>query len=66
MVAAQRSSLREAQVPVSWYATLDELPDGPLILLTNEFVDALPIRQFVYRDATWRERMVASDGRGGN
>jgi NADH dehydrogenase [ubiquinone] 1 alpha subcomplex assembly factor 7 len=65
MVAAQRSSLREARVPVSWYATLDELPDGPLILLTNEFVDALPIRQFIYRDGTWRERLVASDRSGG-
>lgn len=54
MVAAQRSALREARVPVSWYATLDELPDGPLIVLANEFIDALPIRQFIYRDGTWR------------
>ncbi|HEX6829990.1 MAG TPA: SAM-dependent methyltransferase [Methyloceanibacter sp.] len=65
MVAAQRSSLREAQVPVSWYATLDELPDGPLIVFANEFIDALPIRQFIYRDGTWRERLVASDRSGG-
>jgi len=65
MVAAQRSALREARVPVSWYATLDELPDGPLIVLANEFIDVLPIRQFIYRDGTWRERMVASDRSGG-
>ncbi|MFZ0396895.1 MAG: SAM-dependent methyltransferase [Methyloceanibacter sp.] len=65
MVAAQRSALREARVPVSWYATLDELPDGPLIVLANEFIDALPIRQFIYRDGTWRERLIASDGSGG-
>jgi NADH dehydrogenase [ubiquinone] 1 alpha subcomplex assembly factor 7 len=65
MVAAQRSALREARVPVSWYATLDELPDGPLIVLANEFIDALPIRQFIYRDGTWLERLIASDGSGG-
>ena len=65
MVAAQRSALREARVPVSWYATLDELPDGPLIVLANEFIDALPIRQFIYRDGAWRERLIASDGSGG-
>ena len=61
MVAAQRSALREARVPVSWYATLDELPDGPLIVLANEFIDALPIRQLIYRDGTWLERLIASD-----
>jgi NADH dehydrogenase [ubiquinone] 1 alpha subcomplex assembly factor 7 len=65
MVAAQRSALREARVPVSWYATLDELPDGPLIVLANEFIDALPIRQFIYRDGAWRERLIESDGSGG-
>jgi SAM-dependent MidA family methyltransferase len=65
MVAAQRSALREARVPVRWYATLDELPDAPLIVLANEFIDALPIRQFIYRDGTWRERLIASDGSGG-
>jgi NADH dehydrogenase [ubiquinone] 1 alpha subcomplex assembly factor 7 len=65
MVAAQRSALREARVPVSWYATLDELPDGPLIVLANEFIDALPIRQFIYRDGTWLERLIASDWSGG-
>jgi SAM-dependent MidA family methyltransferase len=65
MVAAQRSALREARVPVSWHATLDELPDGPVIVLANEFIDALPIRQFIYRDGTWRERLVASDRSGG-
>jgi NADH dehydrogenase [ubiquinone] 1 alpha subcomplex assembly factor 7 len=65
MVAAQRSTLRKTRVPVRWRATLDELPEGPLIVLANEFIDALPIRQFIYRDGTWRERMVASDRRGG-
>ena len=40
-------------------------PQGPLILLANEFIDALPIRQFVRRGKSWRERLVASDGKGG-
>jgi SAM-dependent MidA family methyltransferase len=38
------------------------LPDGPLILLANEFLDALPIRQFVRRGPVLCERFVA-DGR---
>lgn len=35
------------------------LPAGPAILLANEFLDALPIRQFVRRGGRWHERYVA-------
>jgi SAM-dependent MidA family methyltransferase len=39
------------------------LPDGPLIVIANEFFDALPIRQLVQTDKGWRERTVTlSDG----
>jgi SAM-dependent MidA family methyltransferase len=34
------------------------LPDAPLLLLGNEFLDALPIRQFVRRGGRWMERFV--------
>jgi SAM-dependent MidA family methyltransferase len=37
---------------------LEDLPPGPMILLANEFLDALPIRQFVRRGSIWRERHV--------
>ena len=65
MAEAQRNTLREAPLPVRWHARLDELPDGPLIVLANEFIDALPVRQFIRRDGAWHERLVAGDGRGG-
>jgi NADH dehydrogenase [ubiquinone] 1 alpha subcomplex assembly factor 7 len=65
MVEAQRKTLKEAPVPVRWHAKLDELPEGPLIVLANEFIDALPVRQFIRSGGAWRERLVASDGRGG-
>lgn len=42
----------------TWHDDLDTLPDLPLILLANEFLDALPIRQFVRRDGVWSERFV--------
>jgi NADH dehydrogenase [ubiquinone] 1 alpha subcomplex assembly factor 7 len=47
------------RLAATWHARAEELPDGPLILLANEFFDALPIRQFVRRGAGWRERWVA-------
>jgi SAM-dependent MidA family methyltransferase len=41
-----------------WHDDLAALPAGPMILLANEFLDALPVRQFVRREAGWRERYV--------
>ncbi|HYZ63389.1 MAG TPA: SAM-dependent methyltransferase, partial [Acetobacteraceae bacterium] len=38
--------------------SIDTLPALPLILLANEFLDALPIRQFVRRGQAWTERHV--------
>ncbi len=58
--------LREAQADalgnfdVAWFGALGEVPDAPLILLANEFLDALPIRQFVRRDDGWHERCVGT------
>lgn len=41
-----------------WHDDLASLPDGPMILLANEFLDALPIRQFQRQGDTWLERYV--------
>ncbi|MCS6933418.1 MAG: SAM-dependent methyltransferase, partial [Acetobacteraceae bacterium] len=43
-----------------FHESLATLPGGPLILLGNEWLDALPIRQFVRRGGAWRERFVAA------
>lgn len=42
-------------------ADLAALPEGPLLLVANEFLDALPVRQLVRGPAGWRERLVALD-----
>jgi SAM-dependent MidA family methyltransferase len=45
-----------------WHARLDDLPDGPLLFAANEFLDALPVRQFVRSGDAWRERVIRADG----
>jgi len=47
-----------------WHESLSTVPEGPVLLVANEFLDALPIRQFVFWNGAWRERMVdwMSDG----
>lgn len=58
--------LREAQAArlggavAAWHGDVATLPALPAILLANEFLDALPIRQFVRRGGGWRERFVAA------
>jgi NADH dehydrogenase [ubiquinone] 1 alpha subcomplex assembly factor 7 len=41
-----------------WHDGLATVPDGPVMLVANEFLDALPVRQLVFWDGTWRERLV--------
>ena len=58
LAAMQHELLLEAGVPIAWAQSLKELPDGPAIIVGNEFLDALPVRQFVRMGGQWRERVV--------
>ena len=59
----QADTLRAEMAP-AWHDTLADVPEGPLILIANEFFDALPIRQFARTASGWCERLVtlADDG----
>lgn len=54
--------LRDAQAErtpdADWAARLDDAPPGPSIIIANEFLDCLPIRQFVRDEDSWREKLV--------
>ncbi|PSJ39115.1 methyltransferase [Sphingomonas deserti] len=60
-------TLRAAQaqrVPTAtWHDRFADIPgDEPLIVVANEFFDALPIRQFVRGRSAWHERLVRIEG----
>ncbi|MGH1398838.1 MAG: class I SAM-dependent methyltransferase [Alphaproteobacteria bacterium] len=45
-----------------WHDDLGGVPDDlPIIVVANEFFDALPVRQEVERDGVWQERLIAVD-----
>jgi NADH dehydrogenase [ubiquinone] 1 alpha subcomplex assembly factor 7 len=48
-----------------WHDSLAEVPAGPMLLVANEFFDALPVRQFVRSPRGWAERKVGLDETGG-
>ncbi|MGY6627351.1 MAG: class I SAM-dependent methyltransferase [Oceanicaulis sp.] len=55
----QGRTLAGAPVPIRWAPRLEAVRPGPTLLLANEFLDCLPIRQAVKHDGVWRERCVA-------
>lgn len=57
--SARLRALQAERVPdAAWHDAIAELPAGPMLLIANEFFDALPIRQFVRRGDGWTERYV--------
>ncbi|MGV8831016.1 MAG: class I SAM-dependent methyltransferase [Devosia sp.] len=44
-----------------WIDGFDKVGPGPLLVVANEFFDALPIRQFVRTEDGWHERMVGTN-----
>lgn len=58
--AHQAHTLRDF-APV-WHDRPEDLPPGPMILIANEFLDALPVRQCVRTTSGWAERHVDLDG----
>jgi NADH dehydrogenase [ubiquinone] 1 alpha subcomplex assembly factor 7 len=49
---------------ISWHDTIDEIPEGPAVILANEYFDVLPIHQVVRRENGWHERVVDLDEDG--
>jgi NADH dehydrogenase [ubiquinone] 1 alpha subcomplex assembly factor 7 len=54
-----RLAAAEPEVAPVFADSIDGLPDGQLLLVANEFLDALPIRQLVRGRNGWTERFVA-------
>ncbi len=63
VLRARQKATLERQQP-HWHDTLQTVPEGPLLLVANEFFDALAVRQFSYTGADWHERRVATDAAG--
>jgi SAM-dependent MidA family methyltransferase len=60
----QQQALGALDVPVMWHRSFDEVPEGPLIVVANEFFDALPVNQAIKQFNGWYERVVEVDNDG--
>jgi NADH dehydrogenase [ubiquinone] 1 alpha subcomplex assembly factor 7 len=59
----QKAALSGVRI-IAWHDSLDQVPNGPAIILANEYFDVLPIHQAVKRETGWHERTVEIDGSG--
>lgn len=61
----QQSNLAGAGARVQWFDSFEATPDGPMLLIANEFFDALPVRHYVRTAEGWRSRVVTTRSNGG-
>ena len=59
--AQQERTLEHLNIPMFWHPALDDVPNGPAIIIANEFFDALPISQAVKTERGWHERLIGID-----
>jgi NADH dehydrogenase [ubiquinone] 1 alpha subcomplex assembly factor 7 len=60
----QKATLAGSGAEPRWHDRIEQALDGPVIVVANEFLDALPLDQFVRTPESWRERLVGLDGEG--
>jgi NADH dehydrogenase [ubiquinone] 1 alpha subcomplex assembly factor 7 len=59
----QKAALSAAR-NISWHDSIDDVPEGPAIILANEYFDVLPIHQAVKKETGWHERVIVLDEDG--
>ena len=62
--AQQQHTLEPLAIACYWHPSLAEVPNGPAIIVANEFFDALPVNQAVKTADGWHERQVGIDADG--
>jgi len=60
----QQETLKGMHPSLEWRETLEGLPPMPLLLIANEFFDALPVEQYVSEGHRETQRRVGHDGSG--
>jgi NADH dehydrogenase [ubiquinone] 1 alpha subcomplex assembly factor 7 len=56
------TKVQQGVIRGTWHDRFEDVPAGPLLLIANEFFDALPIHQFEKCVDGWHERKIGLDG----
>lgn len=58
LIAVQAKTLGGFAQTINWTNDLNDTGSGPLLLVANEYLDCLPVRQFVRQKGFWFERLI--------
>ena len=53
LIKIQKKNLKK--IKVKWIKSLDRINNKPTIFVGNEFLDVLPIKQYLYTNGLWHE-----------
>ena len=60
-ITKQQQILKDSTLNIEWLDNLDNLPKQPIIVISNEFFDALPIKQYKKIKKHWYESIMVID-----
>src|SRR5262249_40312490 len=63
----QSETLKDVPVPIRWHPQLEAgaMPaPSATIVIANEFLDIIPVRQLIFTQGVWRERCIGLDKQG--
>ncbi len=67
LIKAQKQSLEifESDIKINWCNDINMLPNtAPVFIIGNEFLDALPVKEFMFKAGQWVEQYVGIDKNG--
>jgi len=64
LAALQSQALSSRGVPLTWHSHWETIPQGPVIIIANEFFDALPVAHYIYGARGWYERLIGLSPEG--
>jgi NADH dehydrogenase [ubiquinone] 1 alpha subcomplex assembly factor 7 len=64
LLRRKQKSVLSAVRKIAWHDSIDDVPEGPAIILANEYFDVLPVHQAVRGETGWHERVVEVDDSG--
>jgi len=64
LTARQKQTFGNHDISILWHETLADVPEGPAIIVANEFFDAIPVNQAVKQADGWHERVIGIDLEG--
>jgi NADH dehydrogenase [ubiquinone] 1 alpha subcomplex assembly factor 7 len=60
----QKQTLDPMNLRIYWVEELNKIQNYPTIVIGNEFFDSLPIKQYIFIENSWRERVVIINIKG--